>query len=720
MPRSEDTLIAELEASAHPRTLLGRLNTTLTIARARYPTWALVVWAFAVLAITVWVHLPNDLLRAIHSRHQEMLGVVRKLVSPHPVPGNVVLVEITDATCRALGQEWPFPYEKLAELVKKVRDKGATVIVPCLADPEGELLRFPADSAFVKELVESRIAVAPRRPDGGSILVGDGAGSFLDEGPGRLRERFGISREVELVAPSAPYPLSWHVKAFYHGEARRRGEASASPIDPGRDGDHIQFGAQAGRVGLVYLQGDGCLIVDPMQIEQLPRVDAREILANTEPPDSLKDRIAVLALTTRNAKRIRVAPSMTMTEAELGALAIANLDTQHLLGLVPWWANYLLMIFAIFYGIQTALAPREEITGMFLKEVFLVIFLPLVFLAAANAEIDYVRPGIAFLAFFGATLALRRTERGGIAEVLRSGNTLGSTNARTGGAEIEPGPGEDVLEHLAAKFLGDRFKLLGTLGTGGMGSVFRAYSHDMKAEVALKVLHPQHVNSKEMVRRFYREFEIQSKLNHPGFVRVFEKGEGSLPWFSMQILKGEALDVTMEARGRLDQRTAFHVFRKAAEAMAYAHGKGVMHRDLKPGNLMVTDSNDVLILDMGLARFEEASVLTSDGKILGTIRYMSPEQITGAEVGTRSDIFSLVVILHEMLTGKLPYSPMDPKRDIRSLPAPLSEYGSGLPPELDTLMLACMTCDPARRPATFTDILDRMDGFLTAPARGEE
>lgn len=711
MSRSADTLIAELEESTRPRTLLGRLNTTLTIARARYPTWALAIWSLVVLAITVWVHLPNDTLRAIHSRHQEMLGALRKLISPSTPPGNVVLVEITEATCRALGHDWPFPYEKLGLLAKKLREKGATVIVPHFNDAEGGMLRFPADSAFARELVDSKIAVVPRAPDGTSMFLGDVAGGFLDEGPGRLKERFGITREVEVVSPAAGNPLSWHLKAIYHGEARRQGAASAAPIDPKRDLSHIEFGNQAGRMGYVYLQ-EGHLLVDPLQIDQLPRVDAREVFADTEPPDSLKGRIAIMAVTMKPVARLAVAPSLRLTEAELAALAIANLDTQNMLNLVPWWANYLILVVALVYGIQTALAPREEITGMFLKEVILVIFIPLAFLAAVNAEIDYVRPGVSFVASFLATLWLRRHERGGLAEALRASNPTGSMQPLGITGVPDPTPGQDVLEHLASKFLGDRFKLLGTLGTGGMGSVFRAYSNEMKAEVALKVLHPQHVSSQEMVRRFYREFDIQSRLNHPGFVRVFEKGEGSLPWFSMQILKGDALDVILEARGRLDMRTAFHVFRKAGEAMAYAHGKGVMHRDLKPGNLMVTDSNEVLILDMGLARWENASVLTSDGKILGTIRYMSPEQITGNEVGTRSDIFSMMVILHEMLTGKIPYAPMDPKRDVRTLPSPLAEYVPGLPPGFDQVMLAGLTADPAKRPGTLTEILDAMDRIL--------
>ena len=209
-----------------------------------------------------------------------------------------------------------------------------------------------------------------------------------------------------------------------------------------------------------------------------------------------------------------------------------------------------------------------------------------------------------------------------------------------------------------------RFDIRSSLGAGGMGEIFEGYDTDLQRPVAIKVLAARHIEDETMKQRFLREARMASQLNHPNIATIYEIGEAAgSPYIVMEYVAGETLAARIE-RGPLDD---FHeiidVGAQAAEALAEAHEHGVVHRDIKASNLMITPRGKVKVLDFGLAKpipFINRAVsktrLTESGVLLGTVNYMSPEQASGrGEVTHLSDIFSLGVVLYEMTTGRLPF-----------------------------------------------------------------
>jgi serine/threonine protein kinase len=209
----------------------------------------------------------------------------------------------------------------------------------------------------------------------------------------------------------------------------------------------------------------------------------------------------------------------------------------------------------------------------------------------------------------------------------------------------------------------DHYEILRELGRGGMGSVYLALRTDdvYRKPVALKVVRPE-AGTQEVIQRFRREREILASLDHPNLARLLDGGTtpGGLPYFVMDYVEGQPIDTYCDER-QLNVAERLKLFRSVCAAVAYAHGRGVVHRDLKPGNILVTADGTVKLLDFGIAKLlseeanEAASVITLTGMRLMTPEYASPEQVRGDAVGTASDIYSLGVVLYELLTGHRPY-----------------------------------------------------------------
>jgi tetratricopeptide (TPR) repeat protein len=210
-----------------------------------------------------------------------------------------------------------------------------------------------------------------------------------------------------------------------------------------------------------------------------------------------------------------------------------------------------------------------------------------------------------------------------------------------------------------------RYRIISTLGEGGMGTVYEAEQDHPNRRVALKVIRPGLVSAPEILRRFSRETEVLGRLQHPGIAQIYEAGTtdgptGPLSFFAMELVRGESL--TEHATNRslaLSQR--LDLFARICDAVHYAHQQGVIHRDLKPANILVDSSGQPKILDFGVARVTDADVLatkqTSVGEVVGTLQYMSPEQVNADpdDIDIRSDVYTLGVILYELLAGRLPY-----------------------------------------------------------------
>ena len=272
--------------------------------------------------------------------------------------------------------------------------------------------------------------------------------------------------------------------------------------------------------------------------------------------------------------------------------------------------------------------------------------------------------------------------------------------------------------------LPERFRIEQEIGRGGMAVVYRAHDRHLDRFVAIKVLSP-HLSHAMGAERFQREIALMAKLVHPGIVALFDSGEvaGRL-YYVMPFVAGENLRARLvrERRMAVDEAAAFGA--DVAEALAYAHGAGIVHRDVKPENIFTVGGRAVLA-DFGIAHIagQEADGkgnLTSDGLVLGTVAYMSPEQATGeAQIDGRSDLYSLGCVLYELLTGTPPFTAGTPSgvlaKHITEPPRPVRELNPGVPPALNDVIMRLLAKEPEQRPASAGELVRALrTGGLTA------
>ncbi len=231
---------------------------------------------------------------------------------------------------------------------------------------------------------------------------------------------------------------------------------------------------------------------------------------------------------------------------------------------------------------------------------------------------------------------------------------------------------------IGREILGGQFRVLEKVGTGGMGSVYKASQPAMNRMVAIKILHPKLAGRKDLTSRFRREARAMSQLTHPNTAKVFMYGEaeedGSL-YIVMEMLEGKNLNQTVRKEGPMTTERAIAILIQVCGALQEAHDLGIVHRDLKPENIFLSRQGGIedfpKVLDFGLAKVTERQmqpgsvILTQEGMVFGTPEFMSPEQAQGRVLDARSDIYSLAVILYEVLTGKLPFSARTPMEYIQ-------------------------------------------------------
>jgi serine/threonine protein kinase/tetratricopeptide (TPR) repeat protein len=264
------------------------------------------------------------------------------------------------------------------------------------------------------------------------------------------------------------------------------------------------------------------------------------------------------------------------------------------------------------------------------------------------------------------------------------------------------------------------YRIVESLGSGGMGEVYLAHDVRLDRKVAIKIVAAEVAGDADRLRRFVREAKTASSLNHPSIAHVYEIGEADgVHFLVMEYVRGVSLDRRIGTRG-LPPPEAIIVATQIADALDEAHGHGVVHRDLKPANVMITSRNRVKVLDFGLAkllpqsdaadsRFSTDLAGTSAGLVLGTLDYMSPEQVRGLEVDLRSDIFSFGVLLYQMLTGRLPFASTSRTDTIyritQAQPEAISRFVYDVPPDLERIVRKCLEKDPARRYQSAQELL---------------
>lgn len=258
--------------------------------------------------------------------------------------------------------------------------------------------------------------------------------------------------------------------------------------------------------------------------------------------------------------------------------------------------------------------------------------------------------------------------------------------------------------------IGRRYEIVRLLGRGGMGSVYLARDHALGRDVALKLVASHLVEDPGIAARFKREIQLSSIVTHPNVLRVYDLGEADgLRFLTMQYIDGETLADLMKRERPLGVDRALELFRQVCEGLAAAHARKVLHRDLKPQNVLVDREGHVYLTDFGLAKSTALETMTRAGALMGTPQYMSPEQVKGLPVDARSDVFSLGVVLHEMLAGGPPYSG-DTLFELmmartRAPPRAARELNPEVQPWLQRLLDRCLAVEPALRYGSVEELL---------------
>ncbi len=275
-----------------------------------------------------------------------------------------------------------------------------------------------------------------------------------------------------------------------------------------------------------------------------------------------------------------------------------------------------------------------------------------------------------------------------------------------------------VSDSLIDTLFDGRYRIQRKLGAGGMADVYLAEDQELGRRVAIKILNGRHANDDQFIERFRREAKNAAALNHPNIVSIYDRGEAEETYYiAMEFLDGRTLKELIVGRGAAPVNVAIEYARQILSALRFAHRHGIVHRDIKPHNVLVDGEGRVKVTDFGIAR-AGTSQMTEAGSIVGTAQYLSPEQARGGEVDPRSDLYSLGIVLYELLTGKTPFDGETPveiaMKHLSTAPKPPSKLRPDVPPELDMVVMRALAKNPDDRYQS----ADEMEGDLDRVARG--
>ena len=246
-----------------------------------------------------------------------------------------------------------------------------------------------------------------------------------------------------------------------------------------------------------------------------------------------------------------------------------------------------------------------------------------------------------------------------------------------------------------------RYLVLSRLGTGGMAAVYLAEDQELGRRIAIKILDDRHANDAGFLERFRREAQNAASLSHPNIVAIYDRGEAEgSSYIAMEYLDGPTLKELIVRQGPLPIPVAVDYVRQILAAVGFAHRNGIVHRDIKPHNVLVGDDGRCKVTDFGIAR-SGASEMTEVGSIVGTAQYLSPEQARGGPISPASDLYSVGVVLYELLTGTVPFAGEQPleiaMKHLSGVPAAPSTHRRGIPHELDVIVLRALAKSPTDR-----------------------
>ncbi|MBR2178887.1 MAG: Stk1 family PASTA domain-containing Ser/Thr kinase [Selenomonadaceae bacterium] len=254
--------------------------------------------------------------------------------------------------------------------------------------------------------------------------------------------------------------------------------------------------------------------------------------------------------------------------------------------------------------------------------------------------------------------------------------------------------------------LGGRYLLEESIGNGGMAEVYRAQDNLLDRTVAVKILHAAYQNDTEFIEKFHREAKAAACMSHPNIVNIYDVGaDGEDHYIVMEYVPGSTLKKKIQDEAPLDIPTAVHIAKDIADGLAHAHANNIVHCDIKPHNILMTSDNRAKIADFGIARAVTESTMTYSGSVVGSVHYFSPEQARGSGITPKSDVYSLGIVMYEMLTNHLPFNADNPvsiaMKHVEEEPTPLSVWRPQISPILEAIVLRAMNKNPDVRPSSF-------------------
>ena len=265
--------------------------------------------------------------------------------------------------------------------------------------------------------------------------------------------------------------------------------------------------------------------------------------------------------------------------------------------------------------------------------------------------------------------------------------------------------------------LDDRYEILEKIGEGGMAVVYKAFCHRLSRFVAVKIMREEMAADEEFKRRFCAESHAIAMLSHPNIVAVYDVSHSDdVEYIVMELVDGITLKQYMDKRGAISWKEALHFTKQITKALAHAHSRGIIHRDIKPQNIMLLKDGTIKVADFGIAALENE--MQESGQAVGSIHYIAPDQARGENPDARSDIYSLGIVMYEMLTGRKPYTGETigeiAVKHMSSLPTMPSDIVPDIPPELERITLKAMSCPINKRYQSANELLDDLDKFTQA------
>src|ERR1700722_16522209 len=269
--------------------------------------------------------------------------------------------------------------------------------------------------------------------------------------------------------------------------------------------------------------------------------------------------------------------------------------------------------------------------------------------------------------------------------------------------------------------LGNRYEIVTMLGEGGMGAVYKARDRELDRMVALKVIRPELAESPEILQRFKQELILARKVTHRNVIRIFDMGDADgIKFITMEFIEGRDLKSLLVEKGKLPPEQAVDVVQQVCLALEAAHAEGVVHRDLKPQNIMVDQQGRASVMDFGIARSLEFGGATQTGALIGTPEYMSPEQVRGEHVDVRSDLFTLGIIFQELLTGAIPYKAETAMASMykrtRERAIPVRQLNPDVPQYLSDVVAKCLEIEPKDRFQSAREMYDALEAWKNGSA----